>query len=148
MLGRNSLALLLTVIAVGVQGCALVGLTILGTGASVAAGAGTQYTLDGIAYRTFSVPADDMRRATLGAFRRMDIAVQRDEASDEGRAIVGAAGDRTVEITLERLTARATRMRVTAKQGWFWRDRATAGEVIAQTAQSLDAASAVRPKPQ
>ncbi|HBH02003.1 MAG TPA: hypothetical protein DDZ42_08800 [Candidatus Rokubacteria bacterium] len=122
----------------GAQGCAAVGLTLFATGAGIAAGTGTAYTLDGIAYRTFTAPMEDMRRATLASLKRMDIAVQSDQATDEGRALVAKAADRTVYVDLERLTARATRIRVTAKQGWFFRDRATAGEIIAQTERSLD----------
>jgi hypothetical protein len=56
----------------------------------------------------------------------------------EGRNLVARAGDRTAHIELEKLTSRTTRMRITAKHGWFWRDRATAGEFIAQTERSLD----------
>ncbi len=51
---------------------------------------------------------------------------------------MAVAGDRKIYIELEKLTSRTTRMRVTAKQGWFWRDRSTAGEFIAQTADAVD----------
>lgn len=125
-------------VLLGTQGCAAVGLTLFGVGAGVAAGTGTQYTLDSIAYRTFTASLDDMRRGTLACFERMDIAVQSDAATAEGRTLVGQAGDRSIHIELERLTSQTTRMRVTAKQGWFFRDRATAGEIIAQTERSLD----------
>jgi hypothetical protein len=43
-----------------------------------------------------------------------------------------------LSLELEKLTSRTTRMRITAKHGWFWRDRATAGEFSAQTERSLD----------
>lgn len=108
------------------------------TAAGVGASAGTTYTLDGIAYRTFTAPLDDVRRATLMSLKRMAITVQRDELTEEGRELVGQAGEWTVFIQLEGLTPRTTRMRVTSKQGWFFRDRATAGEVILQTERSLD----------
>jgi len=130
----------------GTQGCAAVGLTLFASGAGVAVGTGTSYTLDGIAYRTFSAPIDELRHATLVTFRRMDIGLETDEVSEDGRAMVGKAGDRTVYVDLERLTGRTTRMRVTAKQGWFWRDRSTAGEIIAQTERSLDELPALTKK--
>jgi hypothetical protein len=41
-------------------------------------------------------------------------------------------------VELEKLTSRTTRMRITAKVGWFLRDRATAGEFIVQTERALD----------
>ncbi len=143
---RRSTVALATVVLLGAQGCAAVGLTLFGVGAGVAAGSGTQYTLDSIAYRTFTAPLEDMRRATLATFKRMDITMQSDDLTDEGRHIVGQAADRAIDIELERLTSQTTRMRVTAKQGWFFRDRATAGEIIAQTEQSLDDLPAVTQK--
>ena len=143
---RKFIVALVTAVLLGTQGCAAVGLTLFGVGAGLSAGTGTQYTLDSIAYRTFTAPLQDIRRATLAAFKRMDITLQNDNAMDTGRHVVGQAGDRTVDIELERLTSRMTRMRVTAKQGWFFRDRATAGEIIAQTERSLDDLPAVTQK--
>jgi hypothetical protein len=125
-------------------GCAAVGLAIVGTALGVGAGTGTAYTLDGIAYRTFTASIEDTRQAALRTMRRMDMKVETDTkvaAADtrlESREIVAVAGDRKIYIELEKLTSRTTRMRVTAKQGWFWRDRATAGEIIAQTADAVD----------
>lgn len=129
------------------QGCAAVGLTIFGVGAGVAAGTGTSYTLDGIAYRTFPEPAARVRTATLTALRSMDVAVNADETMDGGRKIVGQAGDRTIDIELSELTTRTTRMRVTARYSWVLRDRATAGEIITQTEHALDDLPAVAQKP-
>jgi hypothetical protein len=131
------------VIAATSGGCAAIGLAVIGTGLGIAAGTGTAYTLDGIAYRTFAAPMDQTRGAALRTLRRMDITVQKDDVVGEGRAIVAAAGDRTVYIDLEKLTSRTTRMRVTAKQGWFWRDRSTAGEIVAQTADAIDESPAL-----
>jgi hypothetical protein len=51
---------------------------------------------------------------------------------------VAAAGDRTVEIEIDRLTSKTSRMRVNVKRGWFLRDRATATEIIAQTERTLE----------
>jgi len=125
-------------ILLATQGCSAVGLSVFGAGAGAASGAGTSYTLDSVAYRTFTMSADDMRRATLSALKRMDIKVQTDEATPDGRHVVAQAGDRSVDIELERLTSRATRMRVSVRHGWIFRDRATAGEIIAQTEHSVD----------
>lgn len=147
---RGDLVALVLMLALVNGGCAAVGLTLIGTGLGIAAGTGTAYTLDGIAYRTFSASLDDTRSAALTTMRRMDMKVQSDtkvqadpkaqsaEAKPESREIVALAGDRTIHIELERLTSRTTRMRVTAKQGWFFRDRSTAGEIIAQTADALE----------
>jgi hypothetical protein len=125
-------------LVVSTQGCAAAGVTLLGVGAGTAAGTGTAYTLDGVAYRTFTAPLDDVRRATSRSLKRMDIRVKTDRATDSGRSIVAQANDRTVTIELEKLSARTTRMRVTAKHGTIFRDRSTAGEIIAQTERALD----------
>jgi len=133
-------------VALGTSGCAAVGLTLVATGLGVAAGTGTSYTLDGIAYRTFTASLEQTRTAAHRTLRRMEMKVESDKPEGDGREIVALAGDRKVYIELEKLTPRTTRMRVTAKQGWFWRDRSTAGEVIAQTADAIDESPAVSQK--
>jgi hypothetical protein len=125
-------------LVIGAQGCAGAGLALLGVGAGTAAGTGTSYTLDGIAYRTFTASLDEMRRATATSLKRMDIRVKTDQPTDSARSIVASAGERTVAIELQKLTGRTTRMRVTVKQNAVFRDRATAGEIIAQTERTLD----------
>lgn len=127
---------LILAVAVGSQGCAGIG-----AGSTLAS---VNYTLDAVAYRTFSAPVDQVRRATLSTFRRMNLEVKSDEATDDGcRELVAAGGDRTVYVELDRLTARTTRMRITAKHGWMLRDRATAGEFIVLSERALDDRPAV-----
>ena len=143
---RRVLPLVFGLLALSVLsgGCAAIGLAVVGTALGVAGGTGTAYTLDGIAYRTFTASIDDTRQATLTTLRRMDMKVETDvkapseEGKPESREIVALAGNRKLYVELEKLTSRTTRMRVTAKQGWFWRDRATAGEFIAQAADAID----------
>jgi len=120
------------------QGCAAVGLTLFGVGAGVTAGTGVSYSLDSIAYKTFTASLQGLHTATRQTLRQMDIAVQEDQPTASGRTLVAAAGDRTIEIALDRLTAHTSRMRVNAKQGWFFTDRATATEIIVQTARTLE----------
>lgn len=136
-------AVMAAVCLVSIEGCAAVGLTLFGVGAGVTAGTGTAYTLDGIAYRTFASPLDELRQATVTTLKRMDMVVKSDEPTDQGRTILAQAADRAIDIQLERLSTRTTRMRVVAKQGVFFKDRATAGEIIAQTERSLDEMPAV-----
>jgi len=122
----------------GSQGCAAAGLTLFGVGAGVSTGAGVSYTLDSIAYKTFTAPVEDLHGAALKTLRRMDMTVKENKPSEFGKKIVAIAGDRTIEIELDRMTGRTSRMQVVAKQGWLWRDRATAMEIIIQTEQTLD----------
>jgi hypothetical protein len=133
--------LLLTTIALALQGCAAVGVGLL----TVGAGIGTSYTLEGIAYRTFTAALEDVRSAVLVSVRRMDMTVESQEPTETGHYIVVLAGNRILDVELEKLTSRVTRMRVTARYHVFFRDRATAGEFIAQTEQALDEAPSVSP---
>ncbi len=134
----NLFVLMVAVAALAAHGCAAAGLTLFGVGAGISAGTGTAYTLDGIAYRTFTAPLDRTRVATIASLKRMAIPIKTDETAPEGRAIVALAGDRTIDIELQGLTPQTTRIRVTAKYKVVLRDRATAGEIIAQVERSLE----------
>ena len=107
-------------------------LTALGVGAA----AGVQHTLTGIAYRTFSVPLPRVRAAVLTAFHRMGIKVGGKEGMENGERLTARASDREIEVELEAITPKTTRMRSTAKNGIF-RDAATATEIILQTERVL-----------
>jgi hypothetical protein len=129
---------LLLLSALGLQGCAGIGLALFGVGAGISGGTGVNYTLDSVAYKTFAASEPDLRAATLKTLKRMAMDVTAKQMTETGSEITAAAGDRTVEIELDRITARTSRMRVVVKKGWILRDRATAGELIVQTARVLD----------
>ena len=120
------------------QGCAAAGLTLFGVGAGVTAGTGVSYTLDSIAYKTFTTQLENLQSATVRTLKRMDIVVKENQPTESGRKLMAVAGDRSIDIELDRLTARTSRMRVNAKHGWFFKDRATATEIILQTERTLD----------
>ncbi len=113
-------------------------LSLLATGAGTAASSGVSYTLDSIAYKTFTASEEGLRTGTLKTLKRMDIQVKETEQTETGSKIVAEAADRTIEIELDRLTTKTSRMRVNAKQGWLFKDRATAMEIIIQTERTLD----------
>ncbi|MBI3781338.1 MAG: hypothetical protein HY278_09840 [candidate division NC10 bacterium] len=124
------------------QGCAAVGVTLLGVGAGTAAGTGVAYTMDNVAYKTFTVPLDQVRQSTGEALKRMALPVEKVDKTSEGITFLAKSGNREspldIEIELARLSPQATRMRVLAKRGVITRDRATATEIILQTAKILD----------
>ena len=130
-------------IAVGAQGCAAAGVALFGVGAGVSTGTGVSYTLDSIAYKTFTASERDLRAATLHSLKRMAIDVKEIQTTDAGTEIIAIAGDRTVDIELDRITARTSRMRVNVKRQWVLRDRATATEIILQTDRALESGSAL-----
>jgi hypothetical protein len=114
--------------------CDPVTLTAFGVGTA----AGVQHTLTGIAYKTFTQPMPKVRSAVSGALGQMDIKVGATEKIDNGVRIKARAADRDIEIDLEALTSRTTRMRSTARNGIFM-DSATATEIILQTEKALGA---------
>src|SRR5918992_2639870 len=80
------------------SGCAAVGLTLFGVGAGVATGTSVSYTLDGIAYRTFTAPLPQVEKATRKALDQMGIKVAASSKTDQGRAILATGNDREIEI--------------------------------------------------
>lgn len=138
MLFRLSLALMILVLLGSIQGCAAVGLTLFGIGAGVSTGTAVGHTLDGYAYRTFTAPLPRVETATLRALNRMGIKVDGNEKTEEGKAIRGLGAAREIEIQLEAISPKTTRIRTVAKQGFFFKDRATATEIILQTEKALN----------
>lgn len=131
--------LLLCLLLLPLAGCEPLALSILGTGATSA----LRYTVwDGVTYRTFTAPALEVKHSTLAAMERMGIKHESTLPYDHGEIIVGHTETREIQIELEPISERATRVRIAAKNGTFWYDNATAAEIVAQTERGLaDAAS-------
>ena len=118
-------------------GCAAVGLTLFSVGAGVTTGTSVAYSLDGIAYKTFTAPLPQVESATRTALDRMGIKIEATSKMEQGKAIKAQANDREIEIELEMVSKKTTRIRTVAKQGVFFKDRATATEIIIQTEKAL-----------
>ncbi len=114
------------------------GLAVFSASSGVAMGTGVDYTLNGIAYKTFVTPLPTVRQATLNSLNRMGMKVVKDAKSDSGWTITATAMDRSIDIDLERVTSRTTRMRVVANNGIIFKDRATEAAIIDETAGALD----------
>ena len=115
------------------SGCAAVALT----AGSLAAGTGISHTLGGIVSRTFTAPLTTVEHANLQALKDMGIKVVSRETNEEGeRVITAEAKDREIEILMEPLTRRTTRIRARAMDGLL-QDGATATEIILQTERVL-----------
>ncbi len=137
--GRFHRIAAIALVALALQGCSAVGLTLFATGTGIAVGAGIDHTMSGIAYKTFTASTRDLRIATLNALQRMDFEVVKDGPENDTHAIVAKAKERRIEIELEALSSRTSRMRVVANEGEiFFKDAATAAEIIVQTAATLD----------
>lgn len=123
----------LSVACVFLSGCESLAVTALGLGASQAMG----HTLSGISYRTFTAPITKVKHASVGALKRMGMTLDSFSKTETGEVILARAGRREVQIEIESLTANATRVRVTARDGGFFYDSSTATEIIVQTEKLL-----------
>ncbi len=115
------------------NGCAAIALALLGAGVGVATERAVVYTMRGVASRTLTASLPRVRRATLTALRRMGIKVEGREKTEYGELIKATGTNRKIEVKLEPITPKSTHMRTVAKRGVFFRDRATAREIILQT---------------
>ena len=135
--------LLMGFILLNLNGCAApLALTLFGVGAGVTTGTAVSYTMDGIAYRTFTASLPQVERATLRALNDMgmEIGGTGTEKTIEGKAIKAKGLDRQIEIELQAISSKTTRIRTVAKEGIFFKDRATATEIILQTERILEKA--------
>jgi hypothetical protein len=105
------------------------------------AGAGTStavsHSMNGAAYRTFTAPLAEVKAASLDTLSLMGIRVDGFETTDHGETISGTASRRSVEIELEPISSKATRMKVVTKNGGIFYDGATATEIVLQTEKAL-----------
>jgi hypothetical protein len=129
-------------------GCEALAVTTVGVAMGAGTGTAVSYTLDGIAYKTFTASPPKVRQATLAALRKMDFKLRPPEPPPSGEQngpksaapppILATGQDRQIEIDLEPLSPQTTRMRVVAKNGIFFKDKATATEIIYQVADALE----------
>lgn len=115
--------------------CQPLALTMAGAGVSAAIG----HSLNGVSYRTFTANLPAVRKASVRALDHMGIAIDSYGKFDAGIIIFARSGGRSVELELEPISRRATRLRVAAHDGGFFYDGATASEIVAQTEKLLKA---------
>jgi hypothetical protein len=128
---------LLCICFAGLSGCQPLALSVLGAGA----GEALRYSYTGATYRTFTASATEVKHASLEALERMGIAFESFDRFESGELIFARAENRAIEIEIEPISKRATRMRIAAKNGGFFYDNATASEIVAQTERSLASAA-------
>ena len=126
-----------------VSACEPVAIALVGAGASAA----FRYNIDGVAARTFTASAAEVRSASLGALERMGITLDSSTPQEGSEILVARAPNREIEIELEPITKQATRLRVTARGASIFYDNATAIELVQQTGRILDAAILAKTAP-
>jgi hypothetical protein len=139
---RHAAVLAFALLSLG--GCAALGITggavavaAVGAGAGEAFRAGTEYSLTGTAFRTFTASAETMHEATRSTLSRMAFIVEREEEMSPGRRVVATGIGCTIEIEIEPLSPAVTRIELMVKRGFLKRDRATASEIITQIELAL-----------
>jgi hypothetical protein len=93
--------------------------------------------MNGTVYRTFSAPLADVKAAVLDTLSLMGIRVDSFSSYDDGEIVRGSAINRKVEIDLEPISSKATRLRVATRNGGLFYDSATATEIVIQTEKAL-----------
>ena len=85
-----------------------------------------------------------VRQAALLALTRMGIKVKSIGKTDTGEVVKATTADRNIDIELEAVTPSITRVSSVARRGLLLVDRATASEIIAQTANALGKSNQAR----
>jgi hypothetical protein len=129
--------IVLSICLLGLAGCEPLAISVLGAGAGTA----LRYSIDGATSRTFTASAAEVKHASLEALERMGIAFESFDRFEYGELIFARAENRAIEIEIEPISPRATRMRIAAKNGSVFYDTATASEIVAQTERSLASAA-------
>ena len=138
---RYPRALALAALAAVATGCTGLELAPLGA-AAISAGvgnavkAGTEYTLIGTAYRTFSLPLEDLSGVVRRTLERMDLPVTEAAVHDTRLTLIAEGIDRRVKLTLTPVSPSMTRLGITVKSGLIVRDRATTSELVTQIEQT------------
>jgi hypothetical protein len=130
---RFAPAAMVLLASMGLTGCDPVSLTLLGVGAST----GVSYGLNSVAYKTFTAPMNTVSTASTKALKNMGIKVKSIEKTPDKQVITAVSNEHEIELTLEAVSAKTTRLKSIARQGPVFLDRATATEIIIQTERVL-----------
>src|SRR5215213_8941090 len=128
---------ILQIVSIGGLIWSLEGCTVALTAIGVGAGTAINHTLSGIGYKTFTAPMPKVKTASVGALNRMGLTHTGSEKHDGNEVVKAAGKDRNIEILLEPISSKSTRMRVIARNGGLFYDSATANEIITQTERIL-----------
>ena len=130
---RTSAFCVVSIALSALAGCAPLAITAMGVGGATA----VNHTLTGIAYKTFTIPLPRVKSASLAALNRMGMKVAGTSRQDGNDVITATGNERSIEVLLEPISSKSTRMRVTARTGGLLYDSATATEIIIQTDKVL-----------
>ena len=133
----------------GLAGCDAATYPVGDEGTGLPANSGVERSFSGITVKTFTAPLGSVGTAALQSLNYMDIGLREVRKEMQTWEIWAAAGSRMVDIHLEAISPKTTRMRVAVDQGDpFFKDSATATEIVLQTADALHGRSNLGQIPQ
>ncbi len=91
-----------------------------------------------VAYKTVSFPIATVEASLKRALKKMGIGGGERKSTDGVVTIKTKTEKLVIEITLEKVTPKTTRIKVDAREGLVLKDKATATEIISQTEKSLE----------
>jgi hypothetical protein len=124
---------LLTVSLLFLGGCAL-----LLAGGATGTLQGFEYSLKDATDKSFATDLSTLKNASVRALKEMAFQTETPVPTSSGFRILAAAPKLDIQIDLERVTERVSRISVNAKKGFFRKDRATAVEIIRRTGAVIE----------
>jgi hypothetical protein len=128
------LAVILSVSSLIFTGCAVVApLALTSTSMGVA------YYYMNVTEKTCVYDLDTMNKASLLTLKRMGFKLGEQSKDDDGnRKIKAETENLNVTVKLKKITAKCTKIKVTARKSVVMRDKATAAEIIMQTEKTAE----------
>ena len=115
------------------SGCAAIAISAAGAGAGI----GFPYVFSDCADRTLNYSFHQVDRVTPRVLKKMDIVLLAESETETGKRIKASTSRLEITIDMEKITMRATRVTINTKKGTFFKDRATAEEIINQLEKNL-----------
>ena len=99
---------------------------------------GFEYSLKDATDKSFATDLSTLKNASVRALKEMAFQTETPVPTSSGFRILAAAPKLDIQIDLERVTERVSRISVNAKKGFFRKDRATAVEIIRRTGAVIE----------
>ena len=99
---------------------------------------GFEYSFENGADKSFTTDLSTLKDASVRALEEMAFQAQAPVPTSSGFRILAATPKLDIQIDLEHVTDRVSRISVNAKKGFFRKDRATAAEIIRRTGSLID----------
>lgn len=100
--------------------------------------AGIHYSLTNVAYKTIGYPLANVEAALQDVLREMGVRMTNRENKGGTVSIIAVTSQLDIYIDLKKMTPTVTNIKVNAKSGLFYKDKAMATDIIVQTMENLE----------